>query len=184
MCVMRQNYTELADFVRFANSMSATANFHKVYYPIEHSLRTLSKKELGVVVDHLSTLQLEENTRLEKMNKRHYQYIFDSIQEWLKQATINQFEDISDDALLTGIMQNAQAFLEKEFIIEEIKNKEYDTFKTKLTQLLALHSGTDLHRKILTQINRADFSKIFPMFRQFSVDQLYKLTQKHLPDIS
>lgn len=184
MCVMRQNYTELADFVRFANSLSATATFHKVYYPVEHSLRTLSKQELEKVVAHLSETELEGNTRLEQQNKRHYQYIIDSVKEWLKMAKSNHFEDLSDDALLNGIIQNAYQFLSNELIVEELINKEYDAFNTKLNLLLALHSNTDLHRKILTQLYWVDISTVYPMFRQYSVDELSKLSQKHLPDIA
>jgi MoaA/NifB/PqqE/SkfB family radical SAM enzyme len=180
MCVMRQNYTELADFVRFANSMSATANFHKVYYPIEHSLRTLSKKELEVVVDHLSTLQLEENTQLEKMNKRHYQYIVDSVQEWLRQVTFNLFEEISDEALLAGILDNFGTFLRKDLALGENTDNELLFIKAKFNELLAMYTNPNQKRQILVHLYKADMPITYSFFKDLTLDKLFSLSEELL----
>ena len=195
MCVMRQNYTELADFVRFANSMSATANFHKVYYPIEHSLRTLSKSDLETVFAYLSKLQLEENTRLEKMNKRHFQYIVDSVHEWLKQVTFNLFEEISDeglladihdieeisdDGLVVGILDKFDTYLRQELKLGESADSELLFIKAKFNELLAMYTKPDQKRQILVQLYKADMPTTYSFFKDLPLDKLFSLSEELL----
>jgi hypothetical protein len=40
LCVMRQNWEELPAFVKYANSVKATATFHKVWHPMGVFLET------------------------------------------------------------------------------------------------------------------------------------------------
>ena len=49
LCVMRQNWRELPAFINFCNENNAVATLHKVWFPVEYALHSLSYKELTEV---------------------------------------------------------------------------------------------------------------------------------------
>ena len=75
MCVMRQNWQELPEFINFCNSMNAVATFHKVWYPLQHALHNLPVDKLNEIYEYLEPFDFPEQTPLQIGNKNHYKYI-------------------------------------------------------------------------------------------------------------
>ncbi len=86
MCVMRENWSELPDFVNFANRMDAVVNFHKVWFPVENALHNLSSEKLQEIYDYLSSRDVNEEGLHGKWNRRHFKYMVSVIKQWLDQS--------------------------------------------------------------------------------------------------
>ena len=86
MCVMRENWRELPDFVNFANTKDAVVNFHKVWFPVENALHNLSADKLKEIYEYLSARDVNEDGLHGKWNRRHYHYMVSVIKQWLDKA--------------------------------------------------------------------------------------------------
>ena len=111
------------------------------------------------------------------MNKRHYQYIVESVNEWLKQVTFNLYEEISDEGLLAGILNNFDTFLRQELKLGENTENELLYIKTKLNELLTLYSDPKKKRQILVHLYKADMPITYSFFKEHSIDKLFLLSE-------
>lgn len=182
LCVMRQNWREMAEFVNFANSLNATATFHKVYHPMEFSMQTLSKNELQEAISYLSQFSTATDTYLQKQNARHFQYIIDSLKEWEKEALPIVVENLTKEELIDSILNKSLIYIKREFQAEGIAALEYSSFQTKFSRLIEMFTADGKEKKVLMQMYRSDFVQIFPYFKQYSESELYSLSAQLAPD--
>jgi MoaA/NifB/PqqE/SkfB family radical SAM enzyme len=182
LCVMRQNWRELPDYVRFANSFDATVTFHKVCHPMEFSLQTLSKKELQEIVSYLSAATIDADTQLGKQNVRHFKYILDSVRAWEKEATAIIVENLSEQELMESILDQSLGFIKAEYKEDAQVEHEYSMFKAKFERLIEMFRFDGREKKILVQMYRSDFKFIFPFFKHNSERELYTLSLQLAPD--
>jgi radical SAM protein with 4Fe4S-binding SPASM domain len=180
LCVMRQNWQELPDFIKFANSLSATATFHKVFHPLEYSLKSLSRNKLSETINYLEGFSFDTNNTLQKQNEKHYQYILDSLRYWHQEAAKNLFEDLSDEQLVKSILKKWQLFAEENKGPIEIAPMDLQLFETKLTLLLAKIPEADIKRKTLTLIYASEFNELSSDFNKLTIDELLSLSQKYI----
>ena len=99
MCVMRQNWKELPEFIKFCDANNAVATLHKVWFPREHALYPLSFAKLTEIHDYLSAFDWEAQTALQQLNKRHYQYLVSTIKMWKENSLLRGDEAVHIDAL-------------------------------------------------------------------------------------
>jgi MoaA/NifB/PqqE/SkfB family radical SAM enzyme len=115
LCVMRQNWRELPEFIKFCNENNAVATLHKVWFPREHALHSLHYRNLAEIHDYLAAFDWEANTPLQKLNKRHFQYIVSTVKDWKQNALFLRDEAIHVDALSEQeLMPFLQSKLRKE----------------------------------------------------------------------
>jgi MoaA/NifB/PqqE/SkfB family radical SAM enzyme len=127
LCVMRQNWKELPDFIKFCNANNAVATLHKVWFPREHALHSLHYRKLAEISDYLSGFDWEAQTPLEQLNKRHFQYIVSSIKGWKENALLLRDEAIHVDALDENeLMPYLQSKLRKELRRGTTSEKEVE----------------------------------------------------------
>lgn len=141
MCVMRNNWQEAADFIRYCNQNHAVANLHKVWYPIDLAIYNLPKKELENIYQFLYGQELPDKTDLERHNKKHYSYYVDIVRHWADSAfegdTVyaytNKYESIQGFSecikRISSYIHEQRDLKDKEFELEVFKNKFYTLFE-------------------------------------------------------
>jgi hypothetical protein len=122
MCVMRQNWHEMADFVHFCNEHHAIINFHKVWAPREFALFNLPAVELQAIHIALAAHELPEDTPLQKRNKQHYHYYLSVIQQWHAEAPALQAQTV----LIESLNETELQTLLKQRIAQYIKQMQTD----------------------------------------------------------
>lgn len=183
MCVMRQNWKEMPEFVHFANSLNATATFHKVYHPMEFSLQTLSKGELEEITAFLSNVTLQTETSLQQKNAKHFQYLLTLFKKWESEASTIIVENLTDQEMETIVIRQAEQFFNNNSNDANEAKLEFEQFQSKFAGMMYRFEKDGKKRKILLQMYRSDFSMIFPYFKQFSEEELYALSSQLAPDL-
>lgn len=82
MCMMRQNWKEVPDFIRFCNENEAVATIHKVWFPKFNAIHNLPKNELLEIYNFFMSIQLNATNKIERTNQSHFKYIVSIIEEW------------------------------------------------------------------------------------------------------
>ena len=95
VCIMKQNWQEAPDFIRFCNELDIPVYFHTVSYPEYTSLSELTKKRLTDIYNSLSVSlnDLPEDTANRKKNKMHYRDFLMQLFEWSKKLNANPETD-------------------------------------------------------------------------------------------
>jgi radical SAM protein with 4Fe4S-binding SPASM domain len=125
LCVMRQNWRELPEFIKFCNTNNAVATLHKVWFPVEYALHNLRYKKISEVYNYLSSFDLEAKNPLEQLNKRHFQYFVSSIKSWQENALRLRNEAIYVDSLGEDkLMPFLQSKLKKQLEVESANRKD------------------------------------------------------------
>ncbi len=99
VCIMKQNWFEAPDFIRFCNALDVPVYFHTVSYPVYTSLNQLTQKRLTAIYAKLSADLdgLPEDTPNRKKNKNHYHDFLMQLLEWSKRRNANpETEDIEN----------------------------------------------------------------------------------------
>jgi MoaA/NifB/PqqE/SkfB family radical SAM enzyme len=85
-CMMRQNWQEAPDFIRFCNEWDCPAYFHSVFYPLDSAIRALPKSELSEIRRYLEGFSFPEETPIQKKNSLHYQNFVQQVAFWEENA--------------------------------------------------------------------------------------------------
>ena len=81
-CLMRNNWDEAADFIRFCNETGAKAYFHTVYEPDRLALKTWDTASLQAVTDTFADTVFDTDTDLHRENARHFGHWLLQVKEW------------------------------------------------------------------------------------------------------
>lgn len=178
MCVMRQNWKEMPDFVEFSNKLKAVQTFHRVWFPRKYALFNLSFIELEKIHQHLSSFDFSTETYLEKLNRDHYKYFQNSVKEWLNESiyignkTMNlQNPQVAD--LKSILFQRIKLFL-----LENTDNFEgniefnYQKIVEQINQLSDLLIEDDLKKNALLEMCRVDVKEVVDAFTKNDVNEI------------
>ncbi len=130
-CIMKQNWFEAPEFIRFCNRLDVPIYFHTVSYPVYTSLNQLSRSKMNSIYTSLAAEldSLPDDTPIRKKNKKHYHDFLLQLLEWSRRRdanpetddieTIGQLEEfvIRKTAERTDIDDTRKAE-----IVEKIKN--------------------------------------------------------------
>jgi MoaA/NifB/PqqE/SkfB family radical SAM enzyme len=84
ICPMKNNAREIPDMVDFCSKNNIAVFFNTVWSPLSVSLRTLSKKELKSVIEHLEANKPGKgHTELLQLNYSNYMDMLNQLHEWL-----------------------------------------------------------------------------------------------------
>jgi MoaA/NifB/PqqE/SkfB family radical SAM enzyme len=86
VCPMQQNWRELPDFLGFCNEQEITLFFNTMTHPEEMSLRSMTRAELGRVIDYLREAPLPESTKVQRTNRANYLDLIHQIQAFRSRA--------------------------------------------------------------------------------------------------
>ncbi|MDZ4846260.1 MAG: radical SAM protein [Chitinophagales bacterium] len=83
-CMLRDNWKEMPDFIRFCNERSIPVYFHTIFFPLDRSIHSLEINELDEIIchyeNHLS--MLPEKTPIEGKNKNHLNDAVNQVKKW------------------------------------------------------------------------------------------------------
>lgn len=121
-CVLRQNWNELEDIIKFANSYEVNVIFKTVYSPINVSLFSNSKIMLNYIHYKLSKLKFPENTDYEKANKEVFDAVLFQIKHLfnnnkLKEQWFNHDVEYKMNIILNKIQNHKETNIDKNPII-------------------------------------------------------------------
>lgn len=86
VCPMQQNWRELPHFLEFCNEHDILLFFNTVIYPEDMSLRTMTRGELGEVVEYLKATEFSDHTDAHKWNKNNYLDMIHQIESFQAKA--------------------------------------------------------------------------------------------------
>ena len=132
VCVMRQNWRELPDFINFCNDLDFPVYFHTVLFPLHCSIRDMKAEEIKEVHNYLTQFNFPVDTPVQKKNLTHFEGIRNQIGAWdsssvsreqLKNEKIKSFAELG--VLLEQHIKNdaSQSEKEKAGRIKRIKAK-------------------------------------------------------------
>jgi hypothetical protein len=113
VCMMRQNWQEAPDFIRFCNELDCPVYFHSVFYPLPSAIRALPKKELSDIGAYLQGFSFPEETPVQQKNSLHYRNFVQQILFWAASAPETEPSRSAGSAdqlyeLLAEHLQNAE----------------------------------------------------------------------------
>jgi radical SAM protein with 4Fe4S-binding SPASM domain len=182
-CIMRNNWHELPDFVKFCNSMDAYATFHKVWFPEEFALNNLSFDELQYTYTTLANVEFTCNTKLEEWNANHYRYFVGVIKKWLEMKEISDAEQqyvytLKTDDLMSYLHKKTTTYYNSVFENEASQVNAVNFFISKFSELLQLFPAQTEKEMILRNASAQPSKDLVSSFEKFSVDFLYQEIQK------
>ncbi len=132
MCVMRNNWHEMPNYVNHCNSLGAYASFHRVSTPLDQSLWNLGSVELFQIHTQLAQAgTVPAETQVAKDNLRHYQTYIGLILEWAEAQQQREIDAISWEKLDT----EEAVSLFKSVICDGVKDST-DPFKAQIPEIL------------------------------------------------
>ncbi|MES2622699.1 MAG: radical SAM protein [Bacteroidota bacterium] len=184
MCVMRQNWHELPEYILFCNRINAAATLHKVWEPKRYSLDNLPAAELQEIHRQLSSFQLPESTVCEKQNKQRYLYFVSVIERWWQEAVEREknmpdMNHLSQEELLLLVSERIGKYIDGRHIPAEEKSSLKETCLAKLKEMLLLIDAEKQHL-LLTQIYFVNPAfMIVPLSRE-TAEELWAGAQKSM----
>lgn len=162
MCVMRQNWREVPDFIRFCNEQDAVATLHKVWYPIHSAVYNLPKKDLAAIYRHYEQAELPGNTKIARINREHFRYFTSVVKEWMDQATDVLDIDwhmvalpIRETATYATLLNNVLNYIDSQAFNEQEAAREKEICIKKLDGFLYLLEEEDLQQKAIQMASDA-----------------------------
>jgi len=180
-CVMRQNWKELPDFIRFCNEMGASATFHKVWLPLQYALHNLPTDELQAMYEELSRHDFPVNSALEKKNRNHYQYFVSLIGDWASEAKHSTAEtpdlhQLSTSELLQLIKHNFETYIAGQQMLENDKQQLLSLCGNKIDKIMALCTNEDERKVRLVSLASTPVSFSLPAIKTHSVEKLFEMS--------
>ena len=185
LCVMRQNWRELPEFVKLSNERNAVATLHKVWFPREYALHNLGYRELTEIHDYLSAAELPAKSPLEQFNAQHYKYMVQVIKKWQEDAFLSMEESgyvqtLSGPGLLPYVQTKLRAKMAENRIPEPEIEKTLQLCTGKLEQVLATYKTPDIQEDILRQICQVPAAEMLKALKFTPVSILIALAKKFL----
>lgn len=185
-CVMRQNWRELPEFVRFSNELKAVQNFHKVWHPHEYSLYNMSATELMEVDAFLLGHNFDATSHTERINKNHYKYFQETVHHWYEAAVDyervqNQLDDYNAEKLLQLVEERSRRYLlENSQDLEGNIERQHNEFMQKIHSLLDVLPFESLRKKALREMCRAEIKYVAEAVLHNNVAELLLIARKQL----
>ena len=148
-CPMKNNWREIPDMVRFANSMNATLFYNSVYYPASLSLMNLPVGELVEIAAYLARAELLESSAIEKHNKQKYNDQQSEIRSYIKKANLENDVNKSDISL-DDYLQRIENYIQKQPGMSALeRDAKIDVVSLKLHEFIKLARQEDLEKETL-----------------------------------
>jgi radical SAM protein with 4Fe4S-binding SPASM domain len=162
MCVMRQNWQEVPEFIRFCNENNAVATLHKVWHPFKNALFNLPKDELLNILHFYDNQQFEVTNETDHQNVKHFEYYAKVVREWYLNANerMEDFDtvDLGEDFTIYSEEYNTAVKMMNDYISTLNKSNKSECemqqkrAELRLRKLLALIDDKDIISITLKQI--------------------------------
>lgn len=181
MCVMRNNWHEMPQYLEHCNRLEAYVSFHRVNTPLDQSLWNLPSSELFQIHRYLADHKpAGGGSPVVNDNLRHYQAYTDLILEWANAQLGREKEQSEWECLDTD--QTVARFIS--IIDNKVSND--DPIKDRIPELL--RSMFDLLpqgnlRQVVINLKDHDHNVIIQRLRLRNTDQLVEELKTIYPDL-
>ena len=177
LCVMRQNWRELPEFIKFCDANNAVATLHKVWLPLEHAIHDLPFKELSEIYDYLSSFDWVAHDNTAKLNKRHYHYVVSTIKTWRDHALLLQEQGIDvgrlkEEDLLPFLQLKLSKELETGSLDKEEAAEIINLCTSKIIAILEDYEAKEARITMLKLMCTVPSFKILKSLRYSSIETL------------
>ncbi len=185
---MRENWWEMADFIRFGNKHNVPIWFNTIRYPAEHALWNLPANQLQRIYNTLSAESIKPNVfkRESFHNLKVYKSLLNNqIYQWLKAANestnkgndMHANEDIDTEEYF---YKQLKKHLEKNDASHESIEKELRDVHNKIQRVLDEITDTSISRDGFFHLaNKMPVSMIYKVLISKPDDELIKLIKKY-----
>lgn len=181
-CIMRKNWKEMPDYIRFGNSIGALIIFHKVWHPQQFALHNLPANELQVIYQELAThtQTFPTLTAIEKQNKRQYEYYLSVIEGWMNDA-MNKTDDERNSQNLTlpelreRIKLSFEDYISTQPMIEDDRQQLINLCADKINSVANLCITEQQERAWFLLLNANPPALSFPAIKTSSPEKLYEI---------
>ncbi|MDZ4845056.1 MAG: hypothetical protein SH857_05840 [Chitinophagales bacterium] len=188
ICVMRQNWWELPDFINFSNSIGAMATFHKVMTPLQYAIHNLPQAAIQHIYDELSAYQFPTGSMIERTNKEHYENYTSLLCAWSKDAGWRQQQEPADlqkltiAELLNHFTSNLRTYILEQNMIEKDRGFLIQTSEKRINNVLGLFENDQLRKAWLLLLCAIPMPNIFPAIKNLTTEKLYELSLIRIKD--
>jgi len=162
VCPMTVNWSEMPDFVNFANEKQICVYYHTVVKPQELSLKFLEKVELNRIISELENRSFSTKTKKEKTNNENYKNLVGLIRSWMQDnnsATISESVAMTDDQLILCLRQRIVY--------------KFPTLLSKFESLLDRLNISEEKTKILKRLVEINDKDFFENLENKSIEELF-----------
>lgn len=85
-CMMRQNWREAPDFVKFCNDWECSVYFHTVFFPPNCSIHNLPLETLMEIRDYWSGFDFPAENPIQTKNRLHFMNLVKQVNFWIENA--------------------------------------------------------------------------------------------------
>jgi sulfatase maturation enzyme AslB (radical SAM superfamily) len=185
MCVMRNNWKELPDYIRMCNRFNAYASFHKVINPESLALWNLSSSELYKINKHLEQFNFEGEVinKVSAANISHYKNYTRQIKLWADRSLQTEAEEKEWTNLpLNNMRQKFEIKLKNQILKLKTENDSSYEILNNFTALLDSFPQ-DKQQQLIFMLARYDINIVVQRLRLKSLEELKKEVSNLLPEI-
>ncbi len=172
ICVMRNNWMDLPEYIVMCNNLGAYASFHKVTSPQELSLKTWDIIELQKVYDFLSNQEFKATSSIEISNLEHYRQYVNLIELWLNNKKNETQQILIDDSSsvseLRNQLLNSQLLAAEALPIESTQKKQ---LIIKINNIIAAIPD-DTDKEVYLKMLRTPATEYIDKYLHLSEEQL------------
>lgn len=183
MCVMRNNWKELPEYVKMCNGFNAYASFHKVINPENLAIWNLSSIELYKIYNHLDQFNFEGEVinEVSAANIRHYKSYTQQIKLWADKSKQAEEEEKEWSNLpLSFLREKFEGKIKKQIL--ELKFEADSSNKVITNFSLLLDSfPQDTQQQLIFMLAKYNINIVVQRLRLKSVEELKKEISTLLP---
>ncbi len=184
MCVMRQNWSELPDFISLCNQLNAVAVLHKVWFPSGYALHNLPASQLKEILASLSSFTYSSPEFLQRGNLEQYRYFLSVLKSWMedaaeKEKSVQSLNNIPASRLLSLVTERIKNHISRMDATEEEKTQYLKTCSDKLEKVLEMLAPAE-REGILQLLCLENPAKIAEPLMQQPVEALCTSARKFL----
>ena len=181
ICVMRNNWKNLPDYINLCNQLGAYACFHRVTVPSNLSLFSLSSGQIGEIHEHLSQFSWNPKNHLQEVNTNHYNEYLTQLKQWQADRkasenrrseydtkSLNQLFDVLDEQMMAFATRTNY---DPQWAVKLIREK---------TKEMCQHFPVHHHKELLYLMLSYDAATIFNKFYHAEVDELVSEIHKRI----
>lgn len=176
MCVMRNNWKELPDYIKMCNRFNAYASFHKVFNPSSLAVWNLSSCELYKIFNHLDQFSFEGElvNEVSAANIRHYNNYTQQIKLWADMSQQAETEEKEWSSLPLNLLRKKFEKKIKHQILE--LKMEMDSCNAILNNYNTLLDSFSLERQhqLIVSLTKYNINIVIQRLRLKTVEELIK----------
>ena len=130
-CLMRNNWDEAPDFIRFCNALGCKAYFHTVHTPRPLALMTWDAPSLRHILGTFARTTFEADTEVSRENVRHFEHWIRQVQQWMQEKETRRMDGSRYMEIIRNRMEDLDDKATEALVLEKLEWMEGIGFGTR-----------------------------------------------------